>query len=208
MRSLPKHVNYTTEDSRQSKARQRNSGDNGRQRVTKGDKGRRGALQPGKATHMKGDKRRQRETRSPGTRQQSSECRQSLNEFRTPTVDCLGNKRTYTPGMGHSSFPFNFQGHASAFQLSLQGMIHNQDSKFYTGTQKLGNPKPQAPSPTYTVQSLNTTADTRILRAHLWKEPSLHRLCASPSSVVCLTKYLNKVWAIWQLTKTPNDSLR
>ena len=57
---------------------------------TTGDKGKRGAQQPGKATHMKGDNG---ETRSPGTWQQSSECRQSFNEFRTPTVDCLGNSR-------------------------------------------------------------------------------------------------------------------
>ena len=47
----------------------------------------RGAQQSGKATRVKGDKGRQRETkgtRSPGTRQQPSECRQSLNSFRTP----------------------------------------------------------------------------------------------------------------------------
>ena len=55
--------NYTTEDPKQSKARQSNSGGDPRQRETKGDKGRRGAQQPGKATHMKGDKGRQRETK-------------------------------------------------------------------------------------------------------------------------------------------------
>ena len=86
------------DDRRQREARstatQQSHPHEGRQRETKGDKGRQSETKGDKGRQMetKGDKGRQRETRSPGTRQQSSECRQSLNEFRTPTIDCLGNK--------------------------------------------------------------------------------------------------------------------
>ena len=62
---------YTTEDPEQLETVTGTSKKQWRQRETKGDEGR-------------------RETRSPGTRQQCSQSRQSLNEFRTPTVDCLG----------------------------------------------------------------------------------------------------------------------